>query len=57
MKYEQYKDEHGKWRWRHRARNGKILASGESYRDKADCDRAIEACKASASAPVKTVAA
>lgn len=54
--YEKYKDDAGKWRWRYRASNGKKISSGESYRNQTDCDRAIAIMKASASAPVKTVA-
>lgn len=57
MKFEKYQDASNQWRWRLRAGNGKILASGEAYRNERDCDRAIELCKGSASAPVRTVAA
>lgn len=56
MKFEKYNDAAGQWRWRLRARNGKIIASGEGYRDEKDCDRAIEIVKASASAPVRVTA-
>lgn len=57
MKFEKYKDASGQWRWRLRARNGKIIASGEAYRDERDCDRAIENCKGSGAAPVRVTAA
>lgn len=30
------------WFWRLRAANGRIIASGEGYRDKADALRAVE---------------
>lgn len=31
----------GDWRWRLRAANGETIASGEGYRNRADCDHAI----------------
>lgn len=38
MKFELYKDRHGEWRWRLRARNGKAIAeSGEGYKQRARC--------------------
>lgn len=43
--YEMYKDTAGEWRWRLRATNGKIVASGESYKNKADCKSAIDLIK------------
>ncbi|MBK8196969.1 MAG: DUF1508 domain-containing protein [Acidobacteria bacterium] len=57
MKFEKYCDAAHKWRWRLRARNGKILASGEGYNREADCDRAIMLVKGSGGAPVRTVSA
>ncbi len=32
----------GQWRWRLRAANHEIIASGEAYVNKADCLRAID---------------
>lgn len=31
-KYQFYKDDKGEWRWRLKARNGQIVASGEGYK-------------------------
>jgi len=39
--YQIYKDELGFWRWRFRAANHEIVASGEAYYNKADCLNAI----------------
>ena len=33
------------WRWRLKSSNGKIIASGEAYENKADCMHAIELVK------------
>ncbi len=38
--YEIYKS-WGKWRWRYKAGNGEIIASGQGYFDKEDCKYAI----------------
>lgn len=35
----------GQWRWRLRAANNEIIASGESYRNKQDCLAAIALVK------------
>ena len=41
-KIEVYKDKKGEWRWRVRARNGRVLAdSGEGYKRKRQCVHAI----------------
>ena len=40
MKYELYKSGI-EWRWRLRAANGEIVASGESYKNRADCIQAV----------------
>lgn len=43
LRGELYKDRKGEWRWRVRARNGKIIAdSGEGYRRKRDCKHGLE---------------
>jgi len=40
MRFELYRDKKGEWRWRLRARNGRIIAdSGQGYRHKGDCRR------------------
>jgi uncharacterized protein YegP (UPF0339 family) len=41
MKFEIYRSK-GEWRWRLKARNGKTIASGEGYKNKADCVSTIE---------------
>ena len=44
-KFEIYWDESGEYRWRFRADNNEILASGEGYRSKDDCEHAIQLLK------------
>ncbi len=41
MKFELYKDGQGLWRWRLKAANGEIIASGESYHNKEDAVKAV----------------
>lgn len=42
MKLDIYKDSRGEWRWRLRARNGKIVAdSGEGYKTTAGVRKAV----------------
>lgn len=50
-----YKDAKAEWRWRFRANNNKIVAdSGEGYKNKSDCESAIDILKREApTAPVK----
>lgn len=43
MKLSMYQDDVGEWRWRLRARNGKIIAEGgEGYQNKGDCWRSMK---------------
>lgn len=43
MKFHIYRDRKGEYRWRLRARNGRIIAtSGEGYKRKRDCMRMVE---------------
>ncbi|WP_431281621.1 YegP family protein [Humitalea sp. 24SJ18S-53] len=51
--YEKYNDPAGDFRWRLCGGNGEIVASGEGYRNEADCDNAIAGVKASGPAPVR----
>ena len=52
--YETYKDVKGEWRWRFFGANGKqISKSSEGYKNKADCNRAIEIMQTSAKAAIK----
>lgn len=44
----------GQWRWRLKAANHEIIASGESYWNETDCDNAINLVKGTTSAtPVR----
>lgn len=57
MKYEVYQVKRGKfagqWRWRLKAANGRIIAnSGESYRNRLDCLKAIDLVMASNAAEI-----
>ena len=53
--FEVYKDKGGEFRWRLRMQNTKVIAtSGEGYKEKESCLKAIESLKqAAADAPVK----
>ena len=57
MKYEMYREDSIKqdWRWRLRATNGNIIASGEGYANKGDCRDIIDSVKASSDALVVEV--
>jgi uncharacterized protein YegP (UPF0339 family) len=53
MTYYYYKDKKGKWRWRLRAANGRIIAdSGKGYKSRRDCLEDIERIKSSSNAQV-----
>lgn len=41
MKFEMFKDSSGQHRWRLKAANGEIIASGEAYRNRQDCINAV----------------
>lgn len=42
LKFKVYVDNSGEWRWRLVAGNNKVIAdSGESYKEKKDCEEAI----------------
>lgn len=41
MKFEMYKDSNGQFRWRLKAGNGEIIASGEAYTSKTNCQNAV----------------
>lgn len=53
--YQIYKDISGLWRWRFRGGNHEIVASGESYVNKADCLHAISLISTSGQALVHTI--
>jgi uncharacterized protein YegP (UPF0339 family) len=51
LKFETYADAGGLLRWRLLARNGQIIAtSGQGYKDKRDCENAIDVIKRGAQA-------
>jgi uncharacterized protein YegP (UPF0339 family) len=46
----------GEWRWRLKAANNEIIASGESYADHADCLRAVYLVRSTSShTPIRDV--
>lgn len=48
--FQMFKDKAGEWRWRLKAANGKIIATpGEGYKNRQDCEQAVEAVKLAAS--------
>jgi len=47
-KFEVYKDKAGKFRFRLKAGNGEVIASGEAYESKASCLNGIESIKKNA---------
>ncbi len=53
MYFEIYKDSTHQWRWRLKAANHEVIASGESYHNKSDCLHAITLVKSSLKAPIK----
>ncbi len=48
-KFEVYKDNAGKFRWRLRAANEEEIASGQGYESKESCMKGIESVKHNAS--------
>jgi uncharacterized protein YegP (UPF0339 family) len=48
-KFQITRDKAGEWRWRLRASNGRIVASGEGYKREAGCIRGIWALLKAAS--------
>ena len=51
-KYEIWRGVNKEWRWRFKAGNGETIASGEGYKNEADCRHAIELLKSSADCEV-----
>jgi uncharacterized protein YegP (UPF0339 family) len=47
-KFEIYKDKRGEFRWRLRADNNQIIASGEGYKSKDGCKNGIASVKKNA---------
>lgn len=47
-KFEMYKDKAGEYRFRLKATNGEIIATGEGYKAKASCVKGIESIKKNA---------
>ena len=44
-KFELYQDKTGEYRFRLKARNGKIIATSEAYKGKASCENGIESVR------------
>ena len=51
-KFEVYKDNAGKFRWRLRASNGEEIASGQGYESKEGCMDGVKSVKKNATAKV-----
>jgi uncharacterized protein len=49
-KFEVYQDKKGEWRFRLKAGNGQVIATGEGYASKSSCMAGIESVKANAAA-------
>lgn len=47
-KFEIYKDKKGEYRFRLKAANGEVIATGESYKSKASCENGIDSIKRNA---------
>jgi len=47
-KFEVYKDARGEFRFRLKAANGQVIATGEGYKTKASCMNGIESIKKNA---------
>lgn len=47
-KFEVYQDAAGEWRWRLKASNGQVVASGEGYKTQAGAKRGCEALQRAA---------
>ena len=47
-KFEIYKDKAGGYRFRLKAANGEVIATGESYTSKAGCENGIDSIKRNA---------
>jgi uncharacterized protein len=44
-KFEIYRDGSGEYRWRFRADNNEVVASGEGYSSRDDCEHAVQVIK------------
>jgi uncharacterized protein YegP (UPF0339 family) len=49
-KFEIYKDRKGEFRWRLRAGNGEVIATGEGYSSKDGCKKGIKSVQKNAKA-------
>ncbi len=47
-KFEIYKDKKGEYRFRLKAANGEVIATGESYKSKAGCENGIDSIRRNA---------
>ena len=53
MYFEIYQDRALQWRWRLKAANHEIIAQGEGYHNRSDCEHAVKLVKQSSNAPVR----
>lgn len=53
MYYTIYRDSVGEWRWNLKAANHETIAHGEGYKNKSDCEHAVDLVKSSSNAPVR----
>lgn len=53
-KFEVYKDSSGKYRWRLKASNGEVVATGEAYESKASAINGTEAVQRAANGATVT---
>jgi uncharacterized protein YegP (UPF0339 family) len=44
-RFEIYRDQSGEYRWRFRTDNNEVVASGEGYRSREDCEHAVQLVK------------
>jgi len=44
-RFEIYQDQSGEYRWRFRTDNNEVVASGEGYRSRDDCEHAVQLVK------------
>ena len=52
-KFELYKDDKKEWRWRFKSTNGRVISSGEGYKNKKDCVAAVKLLQTSAEAKIE----
>jgi uncharacterized protein YegP (UPF0339 family) len=56
-KFQVYKDEEGKYRFRLRAENNEIIAAGEAYEQHASCLKGIQSIQKNCNSPIEDLTA